>query len=72
MASAIAINTMVINLSRIIGPAIAGALIAIMDIAQLFYINAWGTLGVLILFTCHSCRFLFTPDKKERRKNSSS
>lgn len=48
MASAIAINTMVINLSRIIGPALAGVLISMMDIAQLFYINAWGTLAVLI------------------------
>jgi len=48
MASAIAINTMVINLSRIIGPALAGGLISMMDIAQLFYINAWGTLAVLL------------------------
>lgn len=47
MASAIAINTMVINLSRMIGPAIAGVLMAIIGIAELFYINAWGTLGVL-------------------------
>ncbi len=48
MSSAIAINTLVINLSRIIGPAIAGMLLAVTDIANLFYINAWGTLGVLI------------------------
>ena len=48
MSSAIAINTLIINLSRIIGPAIAGMLLAVTDIANLFYINAWGTLGVLI------------------------
>lgn len=47
MPSAIAINTTVIHLSRIMGPAVAGALLTVTDIANLFYINAWGTLGVL-------------------------
>ncbi|MEW9502517.1 MFS transporter [Jeotgalibacillus marinus] len=49
MASAIAINTTVINLSRIIGPALAGALLAVTDnIANLFYLNSLGMLGVVI------------------------
>ena len=48
MASALAINTMIINLSRIIGPAIAGVLLGMIDIANLFYINAWGTFAVLV------------------------
>ncbi|ODG90602.1 MFS transporter [Gottfriedia luciferensis] len=48
MASALAVNTMIINLSRIIGPAIAGILLGITNIANLFYINAWGTFAVLI------------------------
>ncbi|PFH85675.1 MFS transporter [Bacillus sp. AFS088145] len=48
MASALAVNTMIINLSRIIGPAIAGILLGIINIANLFYINAWGTFAVLI------------------------
>ncbi|MDQ0219300.1 MFS transporter [Peribacillus cavernae] len=65
MASAIAINTMVINLSRIIGPAIAGALLAIIDIANLFYINAWGTLGVLFSLLMIRTDSFPTPDKKE-------
>lgn len=47
MTSAIAINTTVIHLSRIMGPAVAGVLLTVTDIANLFYINAWGTLGVL-------------------------
>lgn len=47
LTSAIAINTMVINLSRIIGPALAGILLTVVDIAQLFYLNAWGTAAVL-------------------------
>ena len=70
MASAIAINTMVINLSRIIGPAIAGALIAIMDIAQLFYINAWGTLGVLFSLLVIRADSFSTPDKKKGEKTA--
>ncbi|PEC50587.1 MFS transporter [Bacillus sp. AFS096315] len=48
MASALAVNTMIINLSRIIGPAIAGIFLGIINIANLFYINAWGTFAVLI------------------------
>jgi len=48
MASALAVNTMIMNLSRIIGPAIAGILLGITNIANLFYINAWGTFAVLI------------------------
>ena len=47
MTSAIAINTTVIHLSRIMGPAIAGVLLTVTEMANLFYINAWGTLGVL-------------------------
>ncbi|CAM3811679.1 MFS transporter [Aeromicrobium ponti] len=47
MTSAIAINTTVIHLARIVGPAVAGALLAVTEIENLFYINAWGTLGVL-------------------------
>jgi MFS family permease len=70
MASAIAINTMVINLSRIIGPAIAGVLLTIIDIANLFYINAWGTLGVLLSLLMIRSYSLPTPDKKEREKTT--
>ncbi|MFX3623869.1 MAG: MFS transporter [Ectobacillus sp.] len=48
MTSAIAIHTAIIHLSRMIGPAIAGGLLAVTDIASVFYMNAWGTLGVLV------------------------
>jgi MFS transporter, DHA1 family, staphyloferrin A biosynthesis exporter len=68
MASAIAINTMVINLSRIIGPAIAGVLLSTIDIANLFYINALGTLGVLVSLLMISSHSIPKPDKKESEK----
>lgn len=64
MTSAIAINTTVIHLSRILGPAIAGVLLAVTDMANLFYLNAWGTLGVLfslLMIRSHS----FTDSNKK-------
>jgi MFS transporter, DHA1 family, staphyloferrin A biosynthesis exporter len=68
MASAIAINTMIINLSRMIGPAIAGILLGMTDLANIFYINAWGTFAVLI--SLYIIRTNFHPIKKkvEREK----
>jgi MFS transporter, DHA1 family, staphyloferrin A biosynthesis exporter len=70
MASAIAINTMVINLSRIIGPAIAGVLLSTIDIANLFYINALGTLGVLLSLLMIRSHSIPKSDKKESEKAS--
>jgi MFS family permease len=48
LVSAIALNTAVLNLSRIVGPAIAGMLLSITDIANLFYLNGCSTAGVLL------------------------
>jgi MFS transporter, DHA1 family, staphyloferrin A biosynthesis exporter len=70
MSSAIAINTLVINLSRIIGPAIAGMLLAVTDIANLFYINAWGTLGVLISLLMIRSHAVPKFNKKNREKTT--
>ncbi|WP_223588993.1 MFS transporter [Neobacillus bataviensis] len=70
MTSAIAINTTVIHLSRIVGPAIAGALLAVTEMENLFFINAWATLGVLFsLLIIHSHSF---PDstKKDKEKRT--
>ncbi|EIJ78044.1 major facilitator superfamily MFS_1 [Bacillus methanolicus PB1] len=68
MTSAIAINTTVIHLSRIMGPAMAGALLSVTDIANLFYINAWGTLGVLFsLLMIRSGSFSNTNKKKKEK-----
>jgi MFS transporter, DHA1 family, staphyloferrin A biosynthesis exporter len=65
MANALAINTMVINLSRIIGPAIAGVLLGLTNIANLFYINAFGTFAVLISLSV--IRANFQPVKKKSK-----
>ncbi|MEH7451052.1 MFS transporter [Gottfriedia acidiceleris] len=66
MASALAVNTMIINLSRIIGPAIAGILLGIINIANLFYINAWGTFAVLISLAIIRADYQLIKDKDEK------
>ncbi len=70
LASAIAINTMVINLSRIIGPALAGILLASMDITHLFYLNAWGTLAVLFSLVMVRSFSVDGPDKKLKKEKT--
>lgn len=49
MASALALHTMVLNLSRIVGPAIAGWLMAYTDAYVLIFINAICTIGLLFV-----------------------
>jgi MFS family permease len=48
IANAVALNSAVFNITRIIGPAIAGLTIAAIGIFPLFFINAVSYLGVII------------------------
>jgi MFS family permease len=59
IANAVALNSAVFNITRIIGPAIAGLMIATFDIHPLFFINAVSYLAVvvsLILMRPHELR----------------
>lgn len=47
-ASAIALNAGARNVSRIAGPAIAGALLAVMEVADVMWISAWSIAAVLL------------------------
>ena len=47
LANAIALNSMTVNLTRIIGPSIGGLLIALIGVAGCFYINALSFLAVI-------------------------
>ncbi|HTE83695.1 MAG TPA: MFS transporter, partial [Dehalococcoidia bacterium] len=47
LLNAIALNSAIVNLARIIGPAIAGVLIAIVGVALCFYLNALSYLAVI-------------------------
>jgi MFS family permease len=47
LANAVSLNAIQINLSRVVGPALAGTLIATVGIAPLFFINAFSFVAVL-------------------------
>ncbi len=55
LANAIALNSATINVTRIVGPSIAGALIATVGNSSPFYVNGLSFLGVL--YTLHCMRF---------------
>ena len=65
LMNAIALNSTAFNLSRVIGPAIAGTLIATLGTAACFFLNAASFLAVLIGL------FLITPDPALRRGGQS-
>ena len=48
VASAVAVDSAVRNLSRIVGPAIAGTLLAVMEVADVFWISACSIVAVLL------------------------
>ena len=53
-ASAVAVDSGVRNISRIVGPAIAGILLAVMEVADVFWISACSIVAVLLsLFVVH-------------------
>ena len=54
VASAVAVDSAVRNLSRIVGPAIAGILLAVMEVADVFWISACSIVAVMLsLFVVH-------------------
>jgi MFS family permease len=54
VASAVAVDSAVRNLSRILGPAIAGTLLAVMEVADVFWISACSIVAVLLsMFVVH-------------------
>ncbi len=48
IASAVAVDTAVRNLARILGPGIAGTLLAVMEVADVFWISAGSIVAVLV------------------------
>ncbi|HVF01641.1 MAG TPA: MFS transporter [Rubrobacteraceae bacterium] len=48
VASAVAVDSAVRNLSRILGPAIAGTLLAVMEVANVFWISGCSIVAVLL------------------------
>jgi len=70
MASAIALNTASINVARIIGPALAGTLLGVTDVAALFWINGWSTLGVLLSLFLIGRQYAAVQTRERREKTT--
>jgi MFS family permease len=67
--NAIALNSVAFNSSRIIGPALAGVLVAVIGMSGCFYLNGISFLAVIIaLFLIHSAAF--NPRPLGRGKNA--
>jgi MFS family permease len=63
LLNAISLNSAIVNLARIVGPAVAGVLIAAVGIAVCFYLNALSFLAViasLSLMRSHELRYVLT------------
>jgi MFS family permease len=64
VANAVALNSAVFNLTRIIGPAIAGITIAVIGIEPLFFINAASYVAVVISLILMRPKDLHLPTEK--------
>jgi MFS family permease len=49
LANAVSLNSTEINMARVIGPSIAGALVALVGLSVCFFINGFSYIGVLIM-----------------------
>ncbi|MGH7702786.1 MAG: MFS transporter [Gemmatimonadales bacterium] len=70
LMNAIALNSSAFNVSRIIGPAIAGALIAAVGIAACFFANAVSYLAVLASLFLMDPSAIVAPNRRTGRRNS--
>ena len=69
LPNAVALNSSLFNGSRIVGPAIAGALIAVAGVGICFLINALSYVAVLVALWLMRTDALFPIHKDERRQN---
>ena len=67
VANAVALNSAVGNSARITGPAIAGALIAAVGVAWVFFVNAFSFLAVLAALGAMHVEHLDRPKQREQR-----
>jgi MFS family permease len=68
VVNAVALNSVVVHCSRIIGPAAAGTIIALAGIAPCFLINAFSFLAMFIALRTMNPRELQTPKPMGRKK----
>ena len=68
LPNAVSLNSVVMNSSRVVGPAIAGVLIAAFGIAPCFYINAASYVAVLVALSMMDTSLLHRMPTVERAK----
>lgn len=68
LQNAVSLNSVVMNSSRIVGPAIGAILIENFDIAACFYINAASYVAVITALTMMNSSLLFRSPRVERTK----
>lgn len=68
LPNAVSLNSVVMNSSRVVGPAIGGVLIATVGIAPLFYINAASYIAVIIALSMMNASGLFRLPRIQRAK----
>jgi MFS family permease len=66
--NAVALNSVVVHCSRILGPAAAGTIIALVGIAPCFAVNAFSFLAMLIALRTMDASALHTPKPAERKR----
>ena len=66
LMNAIALNSSAFNVARVIGPSIAGALIATVGLAACFYLNAASYLAVMIGLLLMRVRRPAVPTRRRR------
>jgi len=67
VVNAVALNSVVVHSSRILGPALAGAVIALIGIAPCFLVNAFSFLAMFIALRTMNPRELQTPKPAMRK-----
>ena len=68
VVNAVALNRVVVHCSRILGPALAGTIIALVGIAPCFLVNALSFLAMFIALRTMNPRALHTPKPAERKR----
>jgi MFS family permease len=72
VVNAVALNSVVVHCSRILGPAAAGTIIAVVGIAPCFAVNAASFFAMLIALRTMDASRLQTPKPAERKKGEIS
>lgn len=68
LSNAVTLNSTEVNLARIVGPAIAGIVIATLGLALCFFLNAISFIGVLICLFLINGKELYTAEPLKRAK----